>query len=28
VKRAAERYLDPEERTVGLYHREAEGGER
>jgi predicted Zn-dependent peptidase len=28
VKRVAERYLDPEERAVGLYHREAEGDER
>ncbi|HEY7818957.1 MAG TPA: pitrilysin family protein, partial [Vicinamibacteria bacterium] len=28
VKRAAERYLDPEERTVGLYYRKAGGDER
>ncbi len=28
VKRAAERYLDPEERTVGLYYRKAEGEKR
>jgi predicted Zn-dependent peptidase len=28
VKRAAERYLDPEERVVGLYYREADGGTR
>ena len=27
VRRAAERYLDPEERTVGLYNREPEGAE-
>ena len=27
VKRAAEVYLDPEERTVGLYYREPEGAE-
>jgi predicted Zn-dependent peptidase len=27
VKRAAETYLDPEERTVGLYYRESQGAE-
>jgi predicted Zn-dependent peptidase len=27
VKRVAERYLDPDERTVGLYYREPEGAE-
>jgi predicted Zn-dependent peptidase len=27
VQRVAERYLDPEERVVGLYYRDADGGE-